>query len=142
MCEPHEYVDLDSEGVYFCSVEEFEGQPSAPGPTDAGSTLAIAVDALTARGYRGDLRAGEGVLRDPVSRVSFSTDKLIVDEMLRFDADSDPADQSILLAISTLSGAPFGTYVVSFGHRVSSIDADVLSSLRDRRDSKRSTTCC
>jgi len=92
-------------------------------------TLSDAIRRLQADGYDGNWFANEanelecnesGEVVDPAD--------VIVDNVLRFEGQSDPGDMTILFALRTPSGAK-GTYSAAFGAEMPPEDADVIGRL-------------
>lgn len=80
-------------------------------------TLSEAVDDLVRRGYTTDLLLQEGkeclVCRS--SPLELSPGDFIIDEVYRFEGPSDPADESIVFAISSEKYGVKGLVINSFG---------------------------
>jgi hypothetical protein len=92
--------------------------------------LSRAVDRLTAAGYTHGLRAEKQGLRDLATEQLIAPEDLVVDETVRIEGISDPADESMVLALRDRSGQLRGTYVVAFGSEASTADAAMLPRLR------------
>ena len=95
-------------------------------------TLVEAMARLRALGYDMDLSAAPGgQLRCGVCDELIDADQATIDEIVRFEGDSNPDDESILAAISMPSGHR-GLYTSAYGSDVSPDDADVLQALGRR----------
>ena len=95
-------------------------------------TMLEAVARLQARGYVLDLRAAAGgrlVCPPCGSRVSAGGAE--VDETVRFEGASNPADESILVAVSLPCGHR-GLFSAAFGAAAPTLDVDVLQALAAR----------
>jgi hypothetical protein len=93
-------------------------------------TLAQSLERLSAEGYVDGYRAerdglrslGDGTIRPPES--------FRVDEIVRFEGDSDPSDESAVFALSSESGERKGTYTVGYGSLMDALDAAIVRRLR------------
>ncbi|MEZ4282326.1 MAG: hypothetical protein R3F21_22200 [Myxococcota bacterium] len=96
-------------------------------------TLSQAVERLAGLGYSRSFRAnGDGTLS--VGDTVFEPEGLVVDEVVRFEGASDPADASILFALSTSNGAIRGTFSAAYGPSADARSASVIHRLRDEGD--------
>ena len=91
--------------------------------------LAHAVERLTKAGYRDDFRAERGGLRAVQAGRVFDPESLVVDEVARFEGDSDPGDEAVVFALSSGSSGTRGTYVVTYGTYVDPADAEMMRRL-------------
>jgi len=96
-------------------------------------TLSQAVERLTAAGYTDDFRAEEGGLRAVGSDCLHDPGDLEIDEVLRFEGESNPEDQSTLFALRCPEHDRRGTYVVAYGPAMPPLDVKVVQRLVDRR---------
>jgi hypothetical protein len=92
-------------------------------------TLAGALRELAERGYRDQFRAEQGRLRATKSDRTFSPDALAVDEVARFEGDSNPAEQSLVFALRERGGEIRGTYTVAYGPEMDPADAAIVEAL-------------
>ncbi len=91
-----------------------------------------AVARLKALGYVLDLRAAAGAhLVCPACGIRVRADAVDVDETVRFEGDSNPADESILVAV-TLPCGDRGLFSAAFGAATPALDVDVLQALAAR----------
>jgi len=95
--------------------------------------LAEAVDRLHAQGYRADFRAEEGGLRELSSRRLYEPESLVVEELLRFEGDSDPEAQAAVFALRARDGSARGTWTVSYGPGMDPLDGEMARRLADAR---------
>ncbi len=94
-------------------------------------TLSQAVDSLTAHGYTDEFRAEPDGLRAVVAGILYRPELLVVEEVVRFEGISDPADEAIVLALHCIEDGIKGTYTVPFGPGVGALDAEMMHRLRD-----------
>ncbi len=92
-------------------------------------TLSQAVDRLTAGGYADDFRAEPGGLRALGADVLYRPESLAVDEVVRFEGITDPADEAIVLALHCEKDGTKGTYAVAFGPGMGALDAEMVRRL-------------
>ncbi len=91
--------------------------------------LSQAQTRLAAAGFGDDLVVSGSRLRSVASGIEYTPATLRVAEIVRFEGESDPDDEAILLAISTPSGDPLGTLTTPYGPAASSEQAEVLRHL-------------
>lgn len=93
-------------------------------------TLADAIRTLTGRGYDDQFRAEGDGLRAVKADRSFDPRALRVDEVARFEGDSNPAEQTMVFALRSSDGVR-GTYTVAHGPEMAEADAKVVRLLDD-----------
>jgi len=96
-------------------------------------SLAQAIARLERRGFRHSLRARCGELRAVDSGESFAPEELEIDEIVRFEGETDPAEEVALFALRGPDGAPLGTYSSMYGPATLAEDAFVVRRLRGAR---------
>lgn len=77
-------------------------------------TLSAAIERLGGHGFRASFRAATGGALQAAER-SYAPEDLIVEEIVRFEGQSDPEDQAVLFALSTKDGSVRGTFVATYG---------------------------
>lgn len=97
------------------------------------ATLAEAVTHFSALGYWGSFRAEESGLREVFSGKLYPPGDLWIDDLFRFEGETDPGDQVVLFALREVGDELLGTYVVAFGPQVDRFDAAAVWGLRDGR---------
>jgi hypothetical protein len=96
------------------------------------STVTEATRRLQDDGYTGNWYAGDhGRLICGECGAEFDPAEVTVDEVLRFEGQSDPDDEMILFAVQGPCGHR-GVYSAAYGHYMSPEDAAVISALRHR----------
>jgi hypothetical protein len=93
-------------------------------------TLSEAMRALQSRGYVDDFRAQAGQLKALVAKCAFSPSELVVDEVHRFEGETDLDEEMTIFALSHLASAIMGTYVVAFGSKMDPLDAEMVEKLK------------
>ena len=101
-------------------------KPFLPAEPDS---VAAAVDRFTLAGYKHELRADADGLVDVTTGRRLLPEELLVDAVVRIEGVSDPADESIVLAIRDRAGTLRATYTSAFGGDVPQADADALRRL-------------
>jgi len=91
--------------------------------------LSEAIKRLSDRGFTHDLRAEHGRLRDLATGESHDPEFLVIDELVRFEGESDPDEQAVLFALRTPRGTPLGTYSAVFGAAMPPEDGEVIRNL-------------
>jgi len=100
--------------------------------TVALESLSDALRRLGDRGFTHNLRAQHGRLRDVATGESYEPEQLEIDELVRFEGESDPDEQAILFAVRLLRGRPIGTYSAVFGPAMPPEDGEVVRRLGAR----------
>ncbi|MDH3679454.1 MAG: hypothetical protein OEV40_05820 [Acidimicrobiia bacterium] len=92
-------------------------------------TLTGAQQRLTAAGFTEHLVVDDGRLRSTSTGDLHDPEALRVAEIVRFEGESDPDDEAILLAIAGRDNAPIGTMVTAYGPNASDEEAEMLRHL-------------
>lgn len=92
-------------------------------------TFSEAIERLDRRGFSHSLRAEGGRLHDLVTDEFFDPESLGVDEIVRFEGDSDPDEQAVLFALRSPRGGALGTYSAVYGPSMPPEDGDVVRRL-------------
>jgi len=101
----------------------------SPGVSGTES-LAAALERLARRGFRHSLRASAGGLREAESGARHAPESLAVDEIVRFEGETDPDEEVVLFALRGADGFPLGTYAAMFGPATPPEDVAVIRRLR------------
>ncbi len=95
-------------------------------------TLIDAIARLRELGFTHDLSASEdGLLVCGECAVAEDPAVVTIDHTLRFEGDSDPGDEAILLAVTCQCGAQ-GIYTAAYGAATPAADTAVLARLAHR----------
>jgi hypothetical protein len=92
-------------------------------------TLSEAVARLRVAGFREDFRATPRGLRAAATGATYEPESLAIDEVVRFEGDTDPADESILFALRSRADGVMGTYASAYGLSAGPLDAEALHRL-------------
>lgn len=95
-------------------------------------TVTDALNDLQQRGYKHDFSITPDSLFCDAHELHIKPDKFEVDEMHRFEGESDPGDESVVYAISSVHHALKGTLVLAFGTYAEEVSPDLLQKLRYR----------
>ena len=88
-------------------------------------SLADVVTRFIARGYTDDFRAEPEGLRAITAGCVHVPEDLIIDDVARFEGASDPDDEAIVFALRCKVHGTKGTYVTSYGAKMSAVDAEM-----------------
>jgi len=95
----------------------------------APSTVTDAVTFLRGAGYTDDVDLEGDTLSSARTQTTCSLTNVIVDHTFRFEGDSDPADEAIVLGLRYPDSAVKATLVSAFGHDADPAMAEFLSHL-------------
>ena len=92
-------------------------------------SVSAAVNRFTIAGYVDELRADHEGLFEARTGRRLRPEDLVVDAIVRIEGVSDPADESIVLAVHERVGTLRATYTSSFGGDVPQAEAEALRRL-------------
>ena len=92
-------------------------------------TVTEALQRLAAAGYVDEYRAEAQGLRSRATGIVLPPGAFLVDEIVRFEGDSDPSDESAVFALTFPGDGAKGTYTVAFGTLMDAMDADIVRRL-------------
>jgi hypothetical protein len=92
-------------------------------------TLVEAIARLEARGFRDSFEPVTGGLRALSAGREFAPEALVVEEVVRFEGESDPSEQAILFALRTPAGDVRGTFVAGYGVLTDPSRAEIVRAL-------------
>ena len=96
-------------------------------------TLIAALARLAAAGFRDSFRARGDRLYAIDAGLALLPEQLAVVELVRFEGDSDPQDELVLLALRSEDGGVRGTWLVSYGPQMDAESDALLRRLPRRR---------
>jgi hypothetical protein len=98
----------------------------------AMETLDVAIARLERAGYADALRASaEGFLELRTGRIH-PPETLIVDEIVRFEGESDPADEAVLFALRSRDQSVRATFVATYGPSADPVSGSLIKRLDTR----------
>lgn len=98
----------------------------------APSTVTDAVAYLRANGYTDDVELDGSNLSCSRTQVKYALDNVIVDHTFRFEGDSDPGDEAIVLGLRYPDTDVKATLVSAFGHDADPATTEFFAMLRSR----------
>jgi hypothetical protein len=90
-------------------------------------TVSEALERLTTAGYVHEYRAEARGLRNLANGTVLPPERFRVDEVVRFEGDSDPSDESVVLAVVSTTDGTKGTYTIAYGPLMDALDAEMVS---------------
>jgi hypothetical protein len=94
-------------------------RPAPPPKPGTMETIREALERLESAGYRDSFRAERGGLWALAAQRFFEPESLVVDEVRRFEGESDPDDMAILFALRSEAGDVRGTFTSEYGPKLS-----------------------
>ncbi len=98
-------------------------------------TLSGAIEKLNKKGYTDDFQAKNNLLYAIRHRHFFDPALLVVDEIVRFEGETDLDDESVLFALRDSVSGIKGTYVVAYGTDMDESDMDIVKKLEVKKAS-------
>jgi hypothetical protein len=96
-------------------------------------SLSNAIRVFQDKGYKENLVPRYDHLGCHSEEIKLFPMDIVIDEIVRFENTSDPDDQSILYAISSLDKSVKGLYVESYGLYHDDLSPEMLRRIRDAR---------
>ena len=98
---------------------------------DEMETVSEAITRLRAAGYEGDWRVAAGQLVCDLCGTAHDPHAVTIEEIVRFEGDSNPDDEAVLFALSASCGHR-GLYATPYGPDMSSDEVTVIRALHGR----------
>jgi hypothetical protein len=95
-------------------------------------TVTEAMALLQSEGYTADVVLGPQTVVCPACNEMMPLAETVVERMYRFEGESDPADEMIVLGLSCGSCGQKGLLVSAFGHDADRAHAEALRALAER----------
>jgi hypothetical protein len=95
-------------------------------------TLSEALADLTKRGYNNDFNLHSDCIECKGLNIKLKPEDFEIDEYYRFEGNTDPGDEEIVYAISSIDGTK-GVLVDAFGVYADEISPEILSKLKIER---------
>ncbi len=93
-------------------------------------TLSQATNALYKKGYTYNFKIVNDCINCKEDEISLRPEEFEIDEVHRFEGDTNPSDQSILYAISSLDGSIKGLVINAYGVYTDEISAELVDKLK------------
>src|SRR5262245_30143703 len=91
--------------------------------------LADALRRLTHAGYADAYRAEARGLKSGLDGAVRAPEDFRVDEVVRFEGESDPSEESAVFALTSRTDGTRGTYTVAYGALMDPLDAEMVRRL-------------
>jgi hypothetical protein len=92
-------------------------------------TLIETINDLRLQGYTTDFNLKQHALECTSSKTTLSAEEFVVDKVIRFEGMTDPADESILYAITATDKSMKGLLVNAYGIYSDSISDELVKKL-------------
>jgi hypothetical protein len=96
-------------------------------------TVQVAIERLQEQGFTDSFQAEGAGLRALRAGRLIAPERLVVEQVNRFEGNSDPGDESIVFALRNRENDVRGTWVVSYGTQLDPVNAMCLERLKPRR---------
>jgi hypothetical protein len=96
-------------------------------------TMHQAISRLERRGFSEAFHATRGGELQVDDAPPLAPEFLVIEEMVRFEGESDPEDEAVLFALSSQDGRVHGTFVASFGTPSDAASAEAIQRLARQR---------
>jgi hypothetical protein len=93
-------------------------------------TVTAAISDLTKRGYTENFGSAIDRIHCREKNISLSPDEFVIDEVYRFEGETDPADETIVYAISALHSNLKGVLVNGYGIYSDSFTSEMIEKLK------------
>lgn len=93
--------------------------------------LAEALQRLTLAGYVDEYRSDTGGLKSRLRGTLHPPEEFRVDEIVRFEGDSDPSEESAVFALTSRIDATRGTFTAAYGALMDPLDAEMVRRFGD-----------
>jgi hypothetical protein len=93
-------------------------------------TVSAALDGLRDRGYTLDLNLRDDHLHCEAHNLQLHPEDFHIDEVYRFEGDTDPADEAVVYAIASEKHAVRGVFVDGYGPSAQPVSTAMLAKLK------------
>jgi hypothetical protein len=97
-------------------------------------TVSEAVNDLNVRGYTQEFTVKGNCLYCHTNEAQLRPDEFTIDEVYRFEGNTDPADESVIYAVSSTDGSMKGILVDAYGAYADTASEELVSKLQINRD--------
>ncbi|MDQ0966407.1 hypothetical protein QFZ20_001810 [Flavobacterium sp. W4I14] len=98
------------------------------------TSLSEVVNALVNQGYIVDFNLKSSQLSSGRNPIQESPEQFLIDKHYRFEGESDPDDEAIVYAISSIDGKIKGIFVNGYGTSSESAGDEVIKKIKIRTD--------
>lgn len=96
-------------------------------------TLSEAITLLQQEGYTEDLNVQTNCIECKNLQLKLAPDDFVVDKFYRFEGDTDPDDEEVVYAISSITHNIKGTLVNAFGKDADEMSSEIMKKLAMRK---------
>jgi hypothetical protein len=100
-------------------------------------TISEALGRLAASGYSDDFNAEHDGIRSRSTGKLYPPEALDVDEIVRFEGESDPGDEAVVFALTARPDGTKGTYTAAFGPAMDLVDTEMVRRLSPEKRAER-----
>src|SRR3954454_2188427 len=100
----------------------------------AYDTVTEAVTDLNKRGYTAEFTLKPDCLYCLDRQIRLNANQFTIDELYRFEGNTDPADETIVFAISATDGSIKGTLVNAYGMYADTVSEELVHKLNIKRN--------
>ena len=93
-------------------------------------TVTEAINALSTKGYTRNFNLSNDCLLCGETQTQLKASEFEIDEVYRFEGETDPGDEMIVYAISSYDGLIKGTLVNAYGMYSDSLSAELVAKLK------------
>ena len=94
-------------------------------------TMSEALNDLKKRGYDHDFNLGEEFVESKQNKARLKADEFEIDEVHRFEGNTDPGDENIVYAISSIKHELKGVLINAYGMYSDTTSAAIVSKLHE-----------
>jgi len=98
------------------------------------TTLSEVINALSAQGYTIDFNLKSNQTDHGKNPLQEHPDQFLIDKYYRFEGESDPEDEAIVYAISSIDRKTKGVLVNGYGTSAENAGDNVIKKLKNRKD--------
>lgn len=96
------------------------------------TTLSEIIEKLRTEGYTEDFNLTENCIACAGNEVKLHPEHFVVDRHFRFEGDTNPDDEAIVYAISSVDGKTKGVLINSYGVYSDPLSDEMVKALKDR----------
>ncbi|TDO22954.1 phosphoribosylpyrophosphate synthetase [Pedobacter duraquae] len=97
-------------------------------------TLTQVMQVLDQRGYTIDFNLEDVSSDSPQHLLKSDPERFVIDHVYRFEGDTDPDDEAILYAVSSVDKSLMGIFVNGYGISAETVDSVVIDRLKKREE--------
>ncbi|WP_316847190.1 phosphoribosylpyrophosphate synthetase [Pedobacter psychrodurus] len=98
------------------------------------TSLSEVINALAEQGYTVDFNLKSSQINGGENPIQEFPEQFLIDKHYRFEGESDPDDEAIVYAISSIDGKIRGIFVNGYGTSSENFGEEVIKQLKNRTD--------